>query len=404
MNIRPIKTDRDNEAALRRIEVLMDAKPGTAEMDELDVLASLVEQYEEKRFSIDAPSPIDAIRFRMEQADLSPRDLVPFLGSRAKVSEVLSGKRPLTLQMIRALHEHLGIPADSLLKVQGQGTTLPENLEGIEWSRFPLNEMAKRCWIPKGRNLKDRAEEIMRPFIDAAGGPQSLALPLYRKNDGARQNARMDLYALKAWCYRLLAIARQTALPHEYRDGSINEKFARGLVNLSWLPDGPKLAKAYLADHGIHLIYLPHLTGTHLDGAALKQAGTPVIGLTLRYDRVDNFWFCLCHEIAHIKFHLRRGQNEAFVDDLSLETQSETDLKEQEANKWAQDTLIPPDVWESARAKREVTPSAVVELAQRLRIHPAIIAGRIRKDRRNYRLLSHYVGNGDVRKHFDEAA
>ncbi len=382
----------------------MDAKPGTAEMDELDVLASLVEQYEEKRFPIDAPSPIDAIRFRMEQADLSPRDLVPFLGSRAKVSEVLSGKRPLTLQMIRALHEHLGIPADSLLKVRGQGTTLPENLEGIEWSRFPLNEMAKRCWIRKGRNLKHRAEEIMRPFIDAAGGPQSLALPLYRKNDGARQNARMDLYALNAWCYRLLAIARQTALPHEYRDGSINEKFARGLVNLSWLPDGPKLAKTYLADHGIHLIYLPHLTGTHLDGAALKQAGTPVIGLTLRSDRIDNFWFCLCHEIAHIKFHLRRGQNEAFVDDLSLEAQSETDLKEQEANKWAQDTLIPPDVWESVRAKREVTPSAVVELAQRLRIHPAIIAGRIRKDRRNYRLLSHYVGNGDVRRHFDEAA
>ncbi len=404
MNIRPIKTDPDNEAALRRIEVLMDAKPGTVEMDELDVLASLVEQYEEKRFPIDAPSPIDAIRFRMEQADLSPRDLVPFLGSRAKVSEVLSGKRPLTLQMIRALHEHLGIPADSLLKVQGQGPTLPENLEGIEWFRFPLNEMAKRCWIPKGRNLKDRAEEIMRPFIDAAGGPQSLALALYRKNNGARQNARMDLYALKAWCYRLLAISRQTALPHAYRDGSINEKFARGLVNLSWLPDGPKLAKAYLADHGIHLIYLPHLTGTHVDGAALKQAETPVIGLTLRYDRVDNFWFCLCHEIAHIKFHLRRGQNEAFVDDLSLETHSETDLKEQEANKWAQDTLIPPDVWESVRAKREVTPSAVVELAQRLRIHPAIIAGRIRKDRRNYRLLSHYVGNGDVRKHFDEAA
>src|SRR5258707_243477 len=132
MNIRPIKTIGDNEEALPRIEELMDAKPGTAEMDDLEVFASLVEQYEEKRFPIDAPSPIDAIRFRMEQADLSPRDLVPFLGSRAKVSEVLSGKRPLTLQMIRALHEHLGIPADSLLKVQGQGTTLPENLEGIE--------------------------------------------------------------------------------------------------------------------------------------------------------------------------------------------------------------------------------------------------------------------------------
>src|SRR4051812_28263958 len=116
MNIRPIKADRDYEEALRRIEELMGAVPGTPELDELDVLASLVEQFEAKRFAIDVPNPIDAIHFRMEQANLSPRDLVPFLGSRSKVSEVLSGKRPLTLQMIRALHEHLGIPAGALLK------------------------------------------------------------------------------------------------------------------------------------------------------------------------------------------------------------------------------------------------------------------------------------------------
>jgi HTH-type transcriptional regulator / antitoxin HigA len=400
MNIQPIKTDRDYEAALRRIEVLMDSKPGTPEADELDVLATLVEQYEEKQFPIDVPAPIDAIRFRMEQADLSPRDLVPFLGSRSKVSEVLSGKRPLTLQMIRALHEHLGIPADALLKQPG--ATLPDNSEGIEWSRFPLAEMAKLGWIQKGPDLKDRAEEIMRPLIEAAGGLD--ALPLYRKKDGARRNARMDPYALKAWCYQLLAVARRTRLPREYRDGVINEKFAKGLVNLSWLPDGPKLAKDYLAVHGIHLIYLPHLSGTHLDGSALKQDGTPVIGLTLRYDRIDNFWFCLCHELAHVKFHLRKGQNDAFVDDLSLGTQAQTDVKEREADQWAENTLIPLDVWTSSRAMREATPNAVIELAQRLKIHPAIVAGRIRKDQRNYRLLSHYVGNGQVRKHFDKAA
>lgn len=116
MNIRPIKTDGDYNAALRRIAEIMDAEPGTPEVDELDVLASLVEQYEAKRFPIDVPSPVDAVRFRMEQANLSVRDLVPIIGSRARVSEVLSAKRPLTLQMIRSLHEHLGIPADALLK------------------------------------------------------------------------------------------------------------------------------------------------------------------------------------------------------------------------------------------------------------------------------------------------
>ena len=123
------------------------------------------------------------------------------------MSEVLSGKRPLTLHMIRALHEHLGIPADALLKQRG--ATLPENVSEIEWSRYPLNEMAKRGWIQKAHDLKSRAEEILRHFFDAAGGQDALALPLHRKNDGARQNARMDPYALQAWCYRVLAIARR---------------------------------------------------------------------------------------------------------------------------------------------------------------------------------------------------
>ena len=88
MNIRPIKTDRDYEAALYRIETLREARPGTPEVDELDVLGTLVEQYEAKHFPVAVPNPIEAIRFRMEQANLSPRDLVPFIGGRGKVSEV----------------------------------------------------------------------------------------------------------------------------------------------------------------------------------------------------------------------------------------------------------------------------------------------------------------------------
>src|SRR6476661_7611879 len=101
--VRPIKTHEDYERALRRLEQLMDAKLGTPEGDELEVLSTLVDLYEEEHFPIDLPNPIDAIRFRMEQQELSNRDLEPYIGSRAKVSEVLSGKRPLTLQMIRAL-------------------------------------------------------------------------------------------------------------------------------------------------------------------------------------------------------------------------------------------------------------------------------------------------------------
>lgn len=108
--IKPIRTEKDYEAALARIDALMDAEPGGGEFDELDVLADLVELYESKHEPMGYPSPVAAIEFRMEQGNLSPRDLIPFIGSRAKVSEVLSGKRAITMPMARALHEHLGIP------------------------------------------------------------------------------------------------------------------------------------------------------------------------------------------------------------------------------------------------------------------------------------------------------
>jgi len=113
--IRPIKNGTGYRAALARIEALMDARAGSREADELDVLATLVDKYESERFLIEVPDPIEAIRFRMEQSGLSRRDLEPMIGTRARVSEVLSGKRTLTLAMIRALHARLGIPAESLI-------------------------------------------------------------------------------------------------------------------------------------------------------------------------------------------------------------------------------------------------------------------------------------------------
>lgn len=112
--IPPIRTDEDHKAALARIEALMNAQAGSPEIEELSVLADLVETYEARQFPLELPTPLEAIRFRMEQAGLEPRDLEPYIGSGGRVSEVLSGERPLTLAMIRALHKHLGIPAEVL--------------------------------------------------------------------------------------------------------------------------------------------------------------------------------------------------------------------------------------------------------------------------------------------------
>lgn len=112
---RIIKTQRDHQAAIRRIEMLMDARANTPEGDELELLSTLVDLYEKRRFPIESPDPIEAIRFRMEQAGLTPADLIPCIGTRGRVSEVLNRKRPLSIQMIRRLHRDLRIPAEVLI-------------------------------------------------------------------------------------------------------------------------------------------------------------------------------------------------------------------------------------------------------------------------------------------------
>ena len=115
MDIRPIKTDTDYRQALTEIEGLMLAEPDTSEGDRLDILVTLVEAYEARHYRIEAPHPIEAIKFRMEQAGLEPKDLISSIGQRNRVYEVLNGKRELTLPMIRKLHKNLGIPLESLI-------------------------------------------------------------------------------------------------------------------------------------------------------------------------------------------------------------------------------------------------------------------------------------------------
>jgi HTH-type transcriptional regulator/antitoxin HigA len=116
MEIHPIKNTPDYQRVLREIDALMDARANTAAGDRLDVLVILAEAWEEKHYPIEAPDPIEAIRFAMEQRGLSRRDLEPFIGSRARVAEVLNHRRSLTLPMIRKLHIGLGIPAEVLIR------------------------------------------------------------------------------------------------------------------------------------------------------------------------------------------------------------------------------------------------------------------------------------------------
>ena len=136
LEFRSIRTEEEYEAALARVHEIFGAEMGTAEGEELDELADLVESYEDKHYPIGLPDPVSAIKFRMDQANLSQMDLIPYIGSSAKVAEVLSGKREITLSMARALHEHLGIPADVLLQRPGVETDFTS--DEIDPRRFSI--------------------------------------------------------------------------------------------------------------------------------------------------------------------------------------------------------------------------------------------------------------------------
>ena len=114
MDVKPIKSEEDYAQALSRIESLMDAKPNSTQMDELEVLTTLVEAYEEQHYKIEAPDPVEAIKFRMEQEGLKQKDLVGIVGNKSRVSEILNKKRKLTIEMIRNLHDQLHMPIESL--------------------------------------------------------------------------------------------------------------------------------------------------------------------------------------------------------------------------------------------------------------------------------------------------
>jgi HTH-type transcriptional regulator/antitoxin HigA len=116
MNIKPVKTAKDYKQALVRLEQIFDAKPGTKEGDELEILAILIEKYEDKKYPIEAPDPIEAIKFRMEQLGYKQKDLENIIGYKGRVSEILNKKRKLTLEMIRKIHDALQISTEVLVK------------------------------------------------------------------------------------------------------------------------------------------------------------------------------------------------------------------------------------------------------------------------------------------------
>jgi len=386
--IRVIKTEQDYEEALARLSDLMDddIKPGSSKEAELELLALVIESYEQAQIAEANPNPVDAILFRMDQMGLTRKDLVPFLGSLPKVSEVLAGKRPLSLTMIRKIHQGLGIPAEILLAQAVNDVDLQQEPE-YDYSRFPWQEMLERGYLPGSvinvRQAKEQAEELGRAFLRGMF-PKTQHSALLRAPLHQSGSRLMNEQALLIWRMAVLKKARKQAVKTRYTTGSITAEWLRDLVKLSRFEHGPLLAIEYLSDMGIVMVIEAHFKKTYLDGAAMLDEGTPIVALTLRHDRVDNFWFALLHELIHVQKHL--NTENIFIAD-NLDDRTRVSKEEQEADTGAQQALIPIAEWKKSDVCSTPTPANAIALADRLRIHPAIVAGRVQHEKKNYRLL-----------------
>ena len=389
--VRVIESESDYESALEQMAELMASNPEAGSDTErlLKTLAVLIRDYESSRYAIPPPDPIEAIKFRMEQQGLAPKDLIPHLGSRSRVSEVLAGKRPLTLSMIRSLHRGLGIPATSLL---GDRTRTSEDVE-LDWMRVPFAEMKERRWINEIPRSATQAKELLESWMRPFRAPE--LAPLYRRH--VRAAKAVDYERLLVWTAQVAKRALERP-PSGKFNSTWSTEFLTDVARISVFKDGPSLVSEFLDQHGIVMIVEPALS-TWLDGAAMICRNIPIIALTIRHDRLDNFWFVLIHELIHLFKHLGPDA-ESFYDDLDADDQADT--REVEADSTAAEILIPNEEWRTSPASKLRSADAAYHLAQRLRIHPAIVAGRIRKHYRDYRVLSGLVGQGEVRKHFGE--
>jgi HTH-type transcriptional regulator / antitoxin HigA len=390
MKPRILKSEQDYEEALKYLETLMDQSDGSQWQEDIALFAHLIEDYEDQHFPIKLPDPIEAVKFALDQQGLTRKDLIPLLGSKGKVSEVLNRKRPLSISMIRALHTELGIPAEILLQ-----DPLKHVVEAkrFDHRNFPFSEMCAKEYFPgytSVRLAKEKSEELLGNLFCVFDEHYPQVIHCRQSNGGKE----VDNGALLAWQAHILHTLK--AIEHnEVCPQPLDDAFYEQLLTLSSYTRGPLLVGDLLATRNIHFVIMPHLSRTYLDGAAfLSPQGNPIIAMTLRYDRSDNFWFTLMHELAHVVLHLGADRTKSFFDDTSGLTIGVRNEFERQADEFAQSKLIP----ESYLSHRDLqdpsrwTEQRIISEAKRMNRGPAVLVGRLRWESGDYTLFTNLLG------------
>jgi len=339
------------------------------------------------------------IRARIARG-MSQKELADFLGMKEQQIQRYEAERyrSASLERLAEVADALNVRISERGELRGDG-----QLGGVDpsaWTAFPIAEMFKRGWfedfsgsLPEAR--KSAGALVPQFFRNAHSHWTPTAL--HRKS--VRASGQVHEPAIAAWEARVLTVAGRCPPARAFEPANASAEWIKALVHLSAAPDGPKQVEDHLRAAGIVLVVEPQLPGTLLDGAALRSVlGTAIVGMTLRHDRLDNFWFTLLHEVAHLVLHLDGGFT-AIFDDTESPADSEI---ETEADRFAQEALLSSDIWHSCMSRFTRTEKAVLADAKRLGISPAIIAGRIRREAHDYTLLRSLVGAGEPRRQLME--
>lgn len=334
------------------------------------------------------------IEARVSQG-LTQRDLASRLEMREQQIQRYEQERyqSANLTRIAAIAQALSLAVTSECRL------VEASEESAEFSfdprKLPVRQMKKRGWL-EGVELDDRARhsdfELAAAFVvQATGGHQLTAL--HRQN--LKLGAKADPYALLAWKARVFQKARvvrgQLGPPR-----NLDPIVIRKLVQLSISPDGVVEAIKLLRGIGVIVVFEEHLPSTYLDGAALLlDNAIPVVGMTLRHDRLDNFWFVLLHELGHIVRHRESGLQDGFFDDDSVPAVAQL---EAEADEFARGALIPDEIWKASFVRFTKSRDQVVEFASRVGIGVSVVAGRIRNERDDFSIFNELIGIGEVKR------
>lgn len=341
--------------------------------------------------------PLVLIQARIARG-MSQRDLGAFLGVAEQQIQRYEAERYRSASLERLAE--VAAALDITVRETAQLRTEPPADEGPDspWA-FPVTEMYKRGYFEDFEGSVAQARKLAKELVPAFFRSASYnwaPSALHRRT--VRAGANLQQAALAAWEARVSYLAEQHPPLVPFDRDAITADWLQALVSLSVRDDGPRAAAEHLYKSGVGFVVEPHLPGTLLDGAALcTPSNLFVVALTLRHDRLDNFWFTLLHEVAHLALHIRVDGYRAIFD----ETEAPGHLPiEDEADLFAQEALLSADRWRTCVSRFTQTEKAVVSDAAKLGIHPAIIAGRIRREANDYTLFRDLVGAGEVRRQF----